>query len=252
MSDQGKWLKKVKDVLDVSAEGGVSIAGSIAEGMFGQVAPGLTTIYFSYKQKRSEKNMIRFRDELGVRQNEIVNRLSKSEEKLNNLDNVIKLVMGYVVDEPQEKKICYMVNGIVNLSGHEEIKEDFVLLYYDTLKELRLVDIGILKFYYDIDTKFDQDTQKTHSDVLEELGITYEQYDAIREKLNRMGLLGTKRDAEMDQLVENLNKLKDYIDKVSKGKNAKISIKKLSRRDKYTTSRFGRDFVSFFLKKYGE
>ncbi len=160
--------------------------------------------------------------------------------------------MGYIVDEPQEKKICYMVNGIVNLSGHEEIKEDFVLLYYDTLKELRLVDIGILKFYYDINTKFDQDTQKTYSDVLEELGITYEQYDAIRGKLNRMGLLGTKRDAEMDQLVENLNKLKDYIDKVSKGKNAKISIKKLFRRDGYTISRFGRDFVCFFLEKYGE
>ncbi len=94
MSNQGKWLKKVKDVLDVSVEGSVSIAGSIAEGIFGQVAPGLTTIYFSYKQKQFEKNMIRFRDELELRQNEIVNRISKSEEKLNNLDNVIKLVMG--------------------------------------------------------------------------------------------------------------------------------------------------------------
>lgn len=245
------WKKKMQDVVDVSAEGTTSIVGGIVEGLFGQFVPGLTTIYFSLKQKRFEKNMKRFQEEVKAREAEIKEKL---EEKISKeeFEKIVEIILDYVGIESQEDKIKFIVNGLVNLAGHEEAKEDFVLLFYDTLRDMRLVDIAVLRFYYDLDTSLDQGNRKSFLNLIEELGITEQQYDAIKEKLSRMGLLQTKRDKEMDRLYQNVMEIESYLEKLSKGKKARLSTKKLPKVNSYSITKFGRDFVRFFTENYSD
>lgn len=56
--------------------------------------------------------------------------------------------MDYVIDEQQEGKIQYTVNGLLYIINHEQTSDDFILIYYDVLKELRMVDISVLRLMY--------------------------------------------------------------------------------------------------------
>lgn len=55
------------------------------------------------------------------------------------------LVTDYVLDVKQKAKIDYIDNGFINLIGVDESKEDIALLFYDTLDELNIMDIRVLK-----------------------------------------------------------------------------------------------------------
>lgn len=72
-----KLKKKIEDVFDVGTEGAVSIIGELTgKSLFGTFAPRLTTAFFSYKQKRFEKNINKAIDELKKRETELNERLS--------------------------------------------------------------------------------------------------------------------------------------------------------------------------------
>ena len=71
----------------------------------------------------------------------------KSETQQHKINTLFTYVLDYVIDEKQELKIDIMVNGFINISHHEDISEDFVLTYYDVLRDLRLIDISVLRFY---------------------------------------------------------------------------------------------------------
>lgn len=58
------------------------------------------------------------------------------------------IISDYVLDEVQEAKIKYIVNGFINLAAIKDVHEDFVLTYYDALSSLRVVDLGVLKQYH--------------------------------------------------------------------------------------------------------
>lgn len=156
------------------------------------------------------------------------------------------IIVDYVIDEVQEEKIKYIVNGFINLASIENPNEDFVLFYYDTLRELRIVDIAILKLYYGI-------SQRHFTDLLEEFKIEYEQYDSIREKLVRLGLLTTKREAKIDDLYNNVINIQEFLESLSKGKNVKLkNFKRIEKKDACQISRFGREFDDFFINSQSE
>lgn len=127
---------------------GISILGEIATDTVTSLIPGVGGAYASYKQARLQKNVDAFAVELASK----MERLSelfhqKSTEQQIELDRLYELVLDYVIDEPQVEKMDYLVNGFLNIAEHEVIKEDFVLVYYDTLKDLRLIDLTVLKLY---------------------------------------------------------------------------------------------------------
>lgn len=245
MTKESNWKQKLTNTFDVGAAGGTSIIGEIAGGLIGTYVPGVTSIIMSYKQKRFENNVNTLLEQLKMKETEFEKRLSRI-EKSGEFVSAFELVMDYVIEEPQEGKIQFMVNGLLQLSEHEEIKEDFILLYYDTLRDLRFVDIGVMRFYY-VEKDNDLSSIRTYEDMLNELGVTEKQYTDIREKLVRMGLLSTKRDQEMDKLVEDVNEMKVFLEKTTQGKKAKLSSNKLTKRDRHVTSKFGRDFINFFV-----
>lgn len=162
-------------------------------------------------------------------------------------DKYFGLVSNYVLDEVQEEKIKYITNGFINLSQVSHIKEDFVLTYYDTLKDLRIIDIDILKLYYESYNPFTE-SGKTLNDIFKEYNIDYDQYDAIREKLARLGVLTTKREKKIDDLYNNILNMQDYLEKISKGKKANLkSFKRIDKKDSFQISKFGREFIDFFI-----
>ncbi len=243
-------FKKVKDVFEVTAESTADIVSSIfLEGVVGTFAPGVTSVMLAYKQKRQEKMFELFMKATKERSQLLENRLSCLEEPAFKefKDKYFGLVSDYVLEEVQEEKIKYITTGFINIAALSKVNEDFVLTYYDTLRELRIRDLGVLKFYYDLTTGA---TDRTFREVLEELNIEYEQYEAIRIKLERWGLLTTKRDKKEDDLYENMTNIQEYLDNLSKGRKANLKrLKRIEKKDSYLISKFGREFIEFFAKE---
>ena len=216
--------------------------------LLGMSAPGVGRIVLSYRQRRQEKMLKTFMAEVRENLNLLNEQLDllSSEEFQAFKKQYFGLVTDYVLDEQQDEKVQYLVTGLINLASMNNVNEDFVLTYYDTLRDLRIRDIGVLKFYRDL-TRHDLELRLTYLDVLESLDIEYEQYEVIREKLFRMGLLTSRREQQEEKLVENLLNIQSYLELLSKGKKANLkSFKKVDKKDSYQLSKYGREFLMFF------
>ncbi|MFC5773702.1 hypothetical protein [Ectobacillus antri] len=236
-------MLKVKSITNkvfkVGTEGGASIVGEIVGGIIGNFVPGLTNIIFSYRQNRLENNLAMLMKEFEVRQQDFDNRLRDMKyEQLNEFKKAMELVFDYVPEEAEAEKIKYMVNGLVELAEYKNIHEEFVLLFYDTLKEMRLLDLRVLMLYHTAG-------MTTRNSInLEKIGISQEQNEFIANKLLRMGLLSTN----FEDNVEDLYRSIDDINNTLKGNSMRaraISIKPF----KYEfVSSFGVQFIDFFCK----
>ncbi|UVI27622.1 hypothetical protein [Paenibacillus spongiae] len=245
-----KLKRKIKDIFDVGGEGTASIIGSvISDGVAGQILPGVTSAYMSYKQKRTEQNIARFAEEVKAKEHLFDERLSRVEETVMESlkEKYVGVVTEYAIDEIQEEKIKFLVNGLLSLSLHEVVQEDFVLTYYDTLRELRMADISVLKFYYEISNGTNTNQ---YTDLLPSWNLDEDQYLAVREKLARLGLLKTRRESEVDHLYRNVIDIQNFLEAASKGKSAKLArFKRLTKNDNYFISMFGRSFIEFFVNE---
>jgi hypothetical protein len=56
-------------------------------------------------------------------------------------------MLNTAIDEKQKDKIEFFSMDCINIAQCETINEDFVLIFYDLLSELRLVDLTVLKLY---------------------------------------------------------------------------------------------------------
>lgn len=217
--------------------------------LIGISAPGVGRIVLSYKQRRQERMLALFMEEVREKLELLNERLAllSAEAFQTFRENYFGFVTDYVLDEQQEDKIQYLVTGLINLAGMDHVNEDFVLTYYDTLRDLRIRDIAILKFYRDL-TRYNLEVRPTVLDVLQSLNLDYTQYEAIREKLFRMGLLTSKREQQEDRVIENLLNIQNYVDDLNRGKKMKLkSFKKVDKNDSYQLSKYGREFLEFFM-----
>jgi hypothetical protein len=233
-----------------------SIVGDLLVDTASSLVPGVSGAIQGYKRARFESNITTFTDELHTRLEGIrVNLEEKTDQQKEQIDRLFHYVMDYVIDEQQEEKIHYMVNGFVTITEHEHISDDFVLTYYDVLKELRIVDISVLRLMYSSRYIFDQETRETFQDVMERHGISYDQYESVRRNLLRIGLLTTKTDLnitdDLEEIVKKFKELYAYLDKLTDPKNKrslpKLKVPKLKSKENFEVSSFGRDFVKFFV-----
>lgn len=176
--------EKAKEIFDIAAEPTVDIVSSMfLEGVVGSVVPGAVSAVLAYKQKRQERNYEKFMEITNERCQELEDKLEKLSEASRRkfITEYFGIVSDYVLDEKQEEKIKYIVNGFINLASIENSKEDFVLTYYDALKELRMVDIAVLRTYKDIDLQL--------NDVMRDFDLDEDQLTAVKNKLVRQNLL---------------------------------------------------------------
>ncbi|TMU86590.1 hypothetical protein FGG79_00110 [Bacillus sp. BHET2] len=241
---------------DAAKDSITSIVGDLLVDTASSLVPGVSGAVQGYKRARFERNITTFTDELHTRIEGIrVNLEEKTDQQKEQIDRLFHYVMDYVIDEQQEDKIHYMVNGFVTITEHEQISDDFVLTYYDVLKELRVVDISVLRLMYSSRYIFDQETRETFQDVMERHGISFEQYESVRRNLLRIGLLTTKTDLnitdDLEEIVKKFKELYAYLDKMTDPKNKrslpKLKVPKLKSKENFELSKFGRDFVKFFV-----
>ncbi|WP_440897437.1 hypothetical protein ACS127_05550 [Amphibacillus sp. Q70] len=246
-----------KAAADVAKEAVTTATADLLVDSASSLVPGVSGAVQGYKRRRFERNIIQFTKELNSRVDEVrMNLEEKSNEQKEQIDQLFQYVIDYVVDEKQQEKIAYMVNGFVKISEHDHITEDFVLNYYDVLRELRMVDISVLRLmYFNAYILRNISTKETFESILEEYRITQEQYEAVRRNLFRIGLLTTETDLniihDLNEISDKFKELYSYLDKFTNPKYnrklPKLKTPKLKSKERFKISKFGRDFMEFFL-----
>ncbi|MCR2822755.1 hypothetical protein [Lederbergia panacisoli] len=243
---------------EIAKESITSIIGDLLVDTASSLLPGISGAVQGYKRVRFERNITIFTEQLYSNIDTIrVNLETKTNEQKEKIDQLFNIVLDYVIDEQQEDKIQYMVNGFLNLTNHEKVSDDFVLTYYDVLRELRMVDISVLRLMYNSRYIIGNDTTETFRDIMERHGLSYEQYQSVRRNLQRIGLLITKTDLnvtdDLEEIVKKFKELYAYLDKATNPKYKrslpKLRLPKLKSKENLELSKFGKDFVRFFISK---
>lgn len=239
--------EEAKALARAAAECGAEQFGElILQAIVGTAAPGVMNAVLAYKQKRQEKMYSIFLQELARRMDTINERLGQlsAHSLLDFREKYFGMISDYALEEVQEEKIVYIANGLTNLAGVDDPKEDLVLSYYDTLLELRLLDIAVLKNFYALSKM----QGKSYPEMLETWGIDQKQYFIVRSKLERMGLIESDRDENNDRLRENVALLQTYMENLNKGNKPRSTgrFKTVSRHENYRISSYGRSFLEFF------
>lgn len=247
--------EKAKDLFQAAAEETPSVLSALfLDGIAGSIAPGVVSTMLAYQQKRQERVYTRFMEEVRAKMDVIDARLGRlsRDALLDFKEKYFGMVSDYVLEEVQEEKVKLLAQGFANLAGMEHVKEDFVLTYYDTLRDLRMHDVAILRYKYDADSFLMEETENYWA-ALKRLGLDEDQGRSVFEKLERLGLITTRRDQKENDLYANILAMQEYLENLSKGKKAKLkNLKKLERRDSYRISKYGRQFVEFFMKDIDE
>lgn len=234
---------RINEIFDISAEPAVDIISSMfIEGVVGSIAPGVTSVIFAYKQKRQEKMFVKFMEKMKTKQDEFEDkllRLDKESAKKIRTD-FFGIVSDVVLDEVQEEKIEYIVNGFINLASIPNAKEDFVLIYYDTLNSLRVVDLGLLKIYKDPITNMKEGFQK----AIDKIGVNNDQVEMIGRKLLSLGLLASRTEDDVFNMYKHLK------DPENRRHSASNPFDDFGRRSMPQLTKFGRDFMEFFADNY--
>ena len=201
----------------------------------------------AYKQKRQERMYNLWLENIEDRVMEIEQLLAKQSKRYESIKNkYFGLISDYVLEEVQEEKIKYLANGFINTIRLETINENSILDYYDTLSQLRLVDIVVLKTFYSYD--IDEQEYQNNLDTYKKLCIDSYKNKAIKEKLERLGLLISKRDKMENDLYKNIETMQKVIKDIISGKkiNGTTSFKNIVTNNSYELSSYGKEFIRFF------
>ena len=224
---------------------------TLTGGLLGAVAPSLLGVKLSFQQKRFERNMIKMVTSLREKQ-EII------EQRMNQLNPEVqqKIISGpyrdvlldNIVSENQEQKVQDNINGYINLMGIENPNDDIVFTFFHTLSQMNELDIRILKLYRPT-YEMSEEEQESFQDVMRDEDIDQSQYNFIREKLCRLGMLYSKntekRDENLDILGEKLTELIKQLHS-KKPKEVKApKLKRITRSESYRITRLGRQYLTF-------
>ena len=187
-------IEKLKDFGDIALEVGAPIIGEVVnDAIVGQIAPGAATAFLSYKQKRTEKMLIKALEELQVQISEINSKLAEMsiEQGILIKEHIFPIVLDNIENESEEEKIKYIINGFISSINNNITDLDLVLSYYDIFNKLRMIDIRILIELY-------EENKKTVRGYMEEMDRTikteYEAAEAyIVKKLESMSLISVKK-----------------------------------------------------------
>lgn len=222
-------------------------AADIAGEIIGAAAPRINGIILTYKLNRFERNMNRLMKEMTARIDSLENNYTNLNEEMQQQYRslYVEMLLDSVVDERQEEKIKWSVNGFVDLMTNDS-NENIMQIFFDTLTELTVLDVDTLKMY-SVKSEFEW------HDLEIKYGIDHDRLRLVKEKLVRLGLLIRKNDQLRNN---NLDEVVDYLKKCDaeskKGKPRSIrlptKIKTVRSIESYELSNLGYGF----LKSIGE
>jgi len=223
---------------------------SLAGGVLGAVAPAFLGIKLSFQQKRFERNMVK-----------MVSSINKNHEimaqRLDNLEAEVRqkfingpyrdVLLDNIISENQEQKVQDNINGFINLMGVENPNDDIVFTFFHTLSQMNELDIRVLRLYR---PTFDMDeSHENFLDVMREERIDETQYNFIREKLCRLGMLHSKNEERRDENLDILGKtLNELIKQLYSKKPKEVKaprLNRITRTESYRITFLGRQYLSF-------
>lgn len=224
-----------------------------------EMAPFIGRMASSYLTNKKIKNEHKFIIEIAKRVEELEkNMANKTTEQKVILDELGAYAYEKSIQTNQQEKISYIVNGFINMTKIDAVSEDIAYIYYDTLEQLTLLDISVLKLYGKY--YFDMDSASDYSEILQEFGIELYQYNAIRKNLQRMSLLVDSEEEKFEKHFKDFVKVfNDNMKLLSTFKNLKKfdvkqfgklkDIKEYRSRESLKISKFGKDFLGFFVEE---
>lgn len=249
--------------LESLPELGIEVAGIIGNeavstaiqtltgGLLGAVAPAFLGVKLSFQQKRFERNMIKMVDSIKQKQEIIEQRLELLEPEVQQkfIDGPYRdVLLDNILSENQEQKVQDNINGYINLMGAENPNDDIVFTFFHTLSRMNELDIRILRLYRPIFERGEEDHENI-IDVMKDENIDQSQYDFIREKLCRLGMLDSKNEQERDENLDIIGKtLTELIKQLYSKKPKEVKapkLKRISRTESYQITRLGRQYLDF-------
>jgi len=220
------------------------VADTLIDGVAGAVIPGVGNMVLAYKQNRMERRVEETLRKLVDRQNElneaIENLSSDMERQIKG--TYFEMLMDYSINEPQEEKVDYLVNGYINIAKAGIAQEDVTRSFYDTLAQMNMLDIRVFKLY-----TFSNDDNCYK--IIEDYQIDNSHYRMVQQKLVRLGLIYSKNDAQRD---DNVDAILKYLEELGKGKKARLGAKRVSRNESFKITRYGSSFMKFIEDNYKE
>lgn len=224
---------------------------ALTGGLLGAVAPAFLGIKLSFQQKRFERNMIKMVNAIKQKQDII-------EQRLNLLDPEVRekfitgpyrdVLLDNIISENQEQKVQDNINGYINLMGVENPNDDIVFTFFNTLAQMNELDIRVLRLYRPT-WETDDYERETFTDVMRDENIDESQYNFIRRKLYRLGMLNSKNEERRNGNVDNIGKTLTELIKQHSAKNPKAvkapKLDKITRSDSYTITYLGRQYLDF-------
>ena len=245
------------------------LGGVVLETGLGFV-PGIGNAVNSYRTNRKIQNIEAFGKELFKRVESLQNSVNNMEiEDKQRADAILDYALVSVESYTQEEKISYLANGLDIIFKNSNISYDISYLYINTLNNLTMLDISVLKIYTNNTyTNYGKLHEfNSYQDILDKFKIEYEQYQGIQSNLYRIGILETQTDrliekdlSEIEKTVNAIEKdvknihslMGDLIDpKKSVKKIPSLSAKspKIKSKDRYEISKFGREFYEYFISE---
>ncbi|MEG7645877.1 hypothetical protein SQH80_13175 [Enterococcus faecium] len=224
--------------------------------------PGIGGAVTEFRTNKKIRNLEVMVQVINKRNEELKEKFEKQTlENKEILDNIFEMVMQKIESTNQSEKIEYMINGYSEFLNLDNPSFDVAYLYYDTLDKLTVLDISVLKLSYKTNTLEDIDGYNSYADLLEAFDINYDQYIAVRENLHRLGLMQNEYDDKLAKDIKNLqiaideirNSTESILNSLSGKRNQKLkklTVKSkisLKAKDKLKISKFGRDFIRFFI-----
>lgn len=224
---------------------------TITGGLLGAVAPSLLGVKLSFQQKRFERNMIKMVTSLCEKQ-EII------EQRINQLDPEVQqkfisgpyrdVLLDNIISENQEQKVQDNINGYINLMGVVNPNDDIVFTFFHTLSQMNELDIRVLRLYRPT-YEMPEEANETFFDIMRDEDIDQSQYNFIREKLCRLGMLESKNQEKRDENLDILGeKLTELIKQLYSKKPKEVKtprLKKITRSESYHITKLGRQYLSF-------
>lgn len=223
---------------------------ALTGGLLGAVAPAFLGAKLSYQQKRFERNIVKML-------NSVIQRQEIVEQRLAQLDPIARqkfidgpyrdALFDNIISENQEQKVQDNINGYINLMGVENPNDDVVFNFFHTLSQMNELDIRVLRLYRSTIEMGEE--HESFWDIMREENIDETQYNFIREKLCRLGMLDSENEAYRDENLDVLGKtLTELIKQLyaNKPKEVKVpKLKRVSRTEFYRITKLGHQYLSF-------
>ena len=228
-----------------------AVIQTLTGGLLGAIAPAFLGVKLSYQQRRFERNMVKMLNAVVQKQDIIEQRLNQLAPDVRQkfIDGPYRDVLfDNIIAENQEQKVQDNINGYINVMGLENPNDDVIFTFFHTLSQMNELDIRILRLYLPTYETGEED-REPFLDVMREENIDESQYNFIREKLCRLGMLDSKNEANRDENLDIIGTtLTELIKQLYSKKPKEVKapkLKRITRSESYDITRLGRQYLAF-------